>query len=367
MDTTDPRIEFDENGFCNHCRNYNSITNTIIFKSNTERDAKRDELIEKIKQDGKGKKYDAILPLSGGVDSTYAAYLAKEKMGINPLVLHVDNGWNSELAVNNIEHTLKKLGLDLITYVLDWDEFRDIQLAYLRASVVDIEVVTDHATKALFFKVANKYGLKYILTGKNHSSEGILPQSWLTDKNDLRNLVSIHKKFGKIKMKSYPKLGLCRYNYYTWVKRINFIALLDYFPYVKSEAEMFIIKNLEWRNYGGKHHESIFTKFFQTYILPGKFNVDKRKAHLSSLICCGQTTRKEALQELKKPLTSKEEIENDKAYVAKKLDISVKELESILKLPPKNFTDYPSYHNSFYYPILRSIYRLAKKIRSSES
>ena len=338
MDTTDPEIEFDEKGVCNHCKRYDEIVRTKIL-TGEERENRLKEIVDKIKREGKNKKYDCIIGVSGVVDSTYVAYTAK-RLGLRPLAVHLDNGWDSEVAVSNIEKISKKLGIDLYTYVVDWEEFKDLQLAYLKASVVDIEVVTDHAIIAALYDIADKRKIKYILSGSNIVTEGIMPDSWVHRKTDLRNLKAIHNRYGKIKLKTYPTMGLSKLLYYRFFKGIRYISLLNYMDYNKKEAKKLLISELGWEDYGGKHYESIFTKFYQAYILPTKFNIDKRKAHLSTLICSGQITREDALKELEKPLYEKNELERDKKYVLKKLGLSEKEFENLMKLPVKKHREY---------------------------
>jgi len=256
------------------------------------------------------------------------------------LAVHLDNGWDSELAVKNVENILKNLGIDLLTYVLDWDEFKDLQRAYFKASVVDIEVLTDHAITAILFDIANKRGIKYILSGSNMVTEAIMPKSWSYDKNDLINLKAIYKQFGTIKLKRFPTLGILKKAYFLCVKRIKLIGILNYISYIKKDAKKIIAREFDWKDYGGKHYESRFTRFYQAYVLPGKFNVDKRKAHLSTLICSGQMTREEALKEMQEELYPAGELINDKEYVIKKLGFTKEEFERIMKLPIKDHAEY---------------------------
>jgi N-acetyl sugar amidotransferase len=338
MDTTDPEIKFDEKGTCNHCKRYDEMARIKIL-TGAERENKLKEVVDKIKREGKNKEYDCIIGVSGGVDSTYVAYIVK-KLGLRPLAVHLDNGWDSELAVGNIEKILKKLDIDLYTHVVDWEEFRDIQLAYLKASVVDIEVVTDHAITAAIYDIANKKRIKYFLSGSNIVTEVIMPNSWVYNKNDLRNLEAIHKRYGTVKLKTYPTMGLFMWLCFSFFTGIQTIPLLNYVDYNKKEAKKLLISDFGWVDYGGKHYESLFTKFYQAYILPTKFNIDKRKAHLSTLICSGQITREEALEELEKPLYEEDELERDKEYVLKKFGISEKEFEDLMKLPIKRHQDY---------------------------
>ncbi len=338
MDTTDPVIEFGENGVCDHCKLYYRLVKEHCFTGELGR-RKLNEIVERIKEQGKKREYDCVIGLSGGVDSTYVAYLAKQ-IGLRPLAIHLDNGWNSEIAESNIKHIVKKLGIDLYTYTIDWNEFKDLQLAYLNASVVDIEAITDHGIMALFYKVASERGIKYILIGSNTTTEGISPRNWAYNKNDLINIKDIHKKFGKIKLRTVPTLGLLKQIYYQHIKGIKIIPILNYVPYIKRDVKKLMTEELDWEDYGIKHYESIFTRFYQAYILPRKFNIDKRKSHLSSLICAGQITRDEALAEIKKDLYDNEALKKDKEYVLEKLGLTDEEFERIMKLPIRSHYDY---------------------------
>ncbi len=338
MDTTDPKITFDENGVCNHCTRYLSRMDQFILPE-VERKRKLEHVVTEIKEHGKGKSYDCIAGISGGVDSTYMVYKATE-LGLNPLVIHLDNGWDSRLAVTNIERVLNKLDVDLYTYVIDWEEFKDLQKAYFESSVVDIEVASDHAIMALIRKITAKRGMKYILGGTNYATEGIMPRSWVWTKNDLTNLKDIHKKFGTIKLKTYPKLGFLGLVYLRKIKGIQTVPFLNYIDYNREEAKRFLIEKLGWEDYGGKHHESIFTKFYQAYILPNKFNIDKRKAHLSTMICSGQIDRPEALRVLEEPLYDEKELKRDTEYVLKKFGWSEEDFERIMNLPEKQHDEY---------------------------
>jgi len=360
MDTTDPDIVFDEKGECNHCRSYDKLADRKLFSNEKERVEALNYMLDKIKSVGKKNEYDCIIGLSGGVDSSYVALKVKE-CGLRPLAVHLDNGWNSELAVQNITNIVKKLDIDLITHVIDWEEFKDMQLAYFKASVVDIEVLTDHAIWAILYKTANKYNIKYIINGSNIASEAILPMSWISDKNDLRNIKAIHSQFGTVKNNTYPQLGILRLNYYKVIKKIKTFLILNYIDYNKDEAKQLIQKKLGWRDYGGKHHESFFTKIFQEYILPVKFKIDKRRAHLSTLICSKQITRKNALLELQKNSVQNSTRTENMNYLIKKMGISKEEFEEIMNLPVKHYTDYPSYHNSIIYNSIKYIYIIIKR------
>lgn len=355
MDTSDPEIVFDENGYCNHCNSYFSGIVKLVYQGEaTER--KLELLLERIKKKGRSRSYDCIVGVSGGVDSIYTAYLAK-KIGLRPLAVHMDNGWNSELAVSNIEKILKNLDIDLYTYVLDWEEFRELQLAFLRASVVEAETPTDIAIPAALHKVAEKYSVKYIFSGGNYATEGILPKYWHYNAKDLKYLNAIYNRFGKGSLKNFPTFGFTREMYYKIFKGIRMIYLLNYVPYNKIEAISLLKQELGWRDYGGKHHESIYTKFVQSYLLPEKFGIDYRRATFSTLICSGHMSREDAIEELKSGTYDPMTIEEEKIYICKKLNIGKEELEQIIKLPPCTYKDYPNDEKrlNFIYNIYRKI------------
>ncbi len=334
----DPSIEFDESGVCNYVHEYKKaeIESVLVGKAGQSRLA---ELVSAIKRKGRGKAYDCLIGLSGGVDSTYVAYLVK-KHGLRPLAVHLDNGWNSELAVQNIENVIRKLDIDLFTLVIDWEEFRDIQLAYFKASVVDIEVVSDHAIFATMYRLARKHSISYIISGTNVVTEYIMPPLWLYSKMDFDNLQSIHNQYGKVKLKTYPYMDFKRYVYYSAALKLTPISILNYVPYNKKEIKTLISRELGWRDYGGKHYESTFTKFYQAYILPEKFKIDKRKAHLSTLICSGQITREEALYELSLPLYDSETLRRDKEYILKKWGLQADEFLAIMETTPRSHFDF---------------------------
>ncbi len=334
----DPDIRFDENGICNYYYDYKRVEAEEVFKG--EAGLKKIEaLAAQIRAEGAGKPYDCLIGLSGGVDSTYVAWLVKQ-YGLRPLAVHLDNGWNSELAVKNIENIISKLNIDLYTLVVNWEEFKDIQLAYLKASVVDIEVVSDHAIFATMYKLAREKKIGYIISGTNVVTEHIMPPSWLYKKMDYANLKDIHDRFGKVKRKTYPTFDFKKYVYYSAFLKLNPISILNYVPYNKKEIKEFIQKELDWRDYGGKHYESAFTKFYQAYILPEKFHIDKRKAHLSTLICAGQITKEEALKELAQPLYDAKSLEADIDYVCKKFGMSREEFTAIMKAPVHKHQDF---------------------------
>lgn len=360
MDTSDPDIVFDENDVCSHCHAYNILIQSKIYLKK-KKDGVFDKLICDIKSRGRGKNYDCIIGVSGGVDSTYVAYLTK-KLGLRTLAVHLDNGWDSELAVSNIEKTLKKLEIDLYTCVLDWNEFKDLQLAFLKASTPDAEIPTDHAILALLYVVAAKENIQYILSGHNVATESAGVAAWAQGHGDWLYIKSIHNLFGKNTINAFPHYGPWKFVYYTILKRIKFIPVLDYIDYDKKIAFSILNNELDWKYYGGKHHESIYTRFYRGYYLPKKFGFDKRREDLSSLIWSGQISRKDALQELNDFTYSSELQEQDREFVIKKLSISNEEFEVIMNQPPKTFYDYPSYKKIFYkYRWLISIYHILKR------
>lgn len=339
MDTSTP-IEFDENGVCNYCHEYDEKIKNRVLKGELGR-KKIKEIINNIKQKGKNQEYDCIVGVSGGVDSTYLAYLAK-KWGLKPLAVHLDNGWNTKKATQNISRVLKKLNIDLFTYIIDWEEFKDLQLSFLKASVIDIEVVTDQAIKAALYKTADRYNIKYILSGVNLVTEGVMPRQWGHYKGDYINLLAIHKQFGSVKLKTYPILTISDRFYYQIIKNIQTIEILNYFPYNREKAKKLITNKLGWEDYKYKHHESMFTRFFQTYILPRKFNIDKRRPHLSAFINASLITREQALKEMEAPPYPEDEMAKDKEYIIKKLGLTEDEFDNLMALPPKKHSDYKS-------------------------
>lgn len=332
----DPNITFDENGVSNYYYDFQKGKEAI--KEGEEGRRALEQAVEQIKKDGKGKAYDCIVGLSGGVDSSYVAYLAHQ-YGLRPLTVHFDNGWNSELAVMNIQNIVSKCDFDLHTLVVDWEEFRDIQLSYLKASVVDIEVPTDHAIGATLVKLALKHDVKYMLSGSNVNTECIMPQNWIYGKGDQVNLMDIHKKFGSKKIKTFPlhTTALKKRAILAGIQQLN---ILNYVDYNKKGAKETIAKELAWRDYGGKHYESLFTKFYQAYILPEKFKIDKRKAHLSNLIFSGEITKEEALEELKQPLYKEEEFKQERDFFLKKFDLTLEEWEKIMAKPRVEHTEF---------------------------
>ncbi len=341
MDTSDPEIVFDDLGHCNHCTGALERAKFSWFP-NAEGEQKLLEIVKKIKKERANKEYDCIIGLSGGVDSSYLAYKVV-KLGLRPLILHVDCGWNSELAVKNVENIVKKLGLDLHTYVVDWQEMKDLQLAYFKANVANQDVPQDHAIFAAFYTYAVKNNINYVFNGSNFATECILPKSWGYNALDYKSLKAIHKRFGTRLLKNFPHVTfLKRYVYFTFIRKMNIIKPLNLLPYNKDEAIAIMKNELDWQYYGGKHHESRFTKFFQAYYLPHKFGYDKRRAHLSSLIVSNQATREEALIEMAQEIYPNDSHIEDMEYVAKKLGVSLDEFTAIVASPNKTYKEYPN-------------------------
>ena len=339
MDTTDPDIVFDDQGVCNHCRDFD-IKFAKLPRSNFQDSSFFRDSVREIKESTEGKDYNCILGLSGGTDSSFLAYLCKEA-GLKPLVVHFDNGWNTEFAIRNIENLVNKLNFELYTYVINWEEFKDLQLSYFRASVIDLEVPTDHLIFGALFKIAKKYKIHNIISGYNLTSEGTMPKAWLYEyKFDRANMKDIHKKFGTGKMSHLPTLGLWERTLYQKWYRFKQYHLLQTFYYDKLQAKKLLSEKFDWKDYGGKHFESVFTRFYQGYFLPQKFGIDKRKAHLSTLICAGQMTREDALAELQHPPYDPQLQKDDIDYVCKKWGISRAEFDEIMKAPVRQHNEF---------------------------
>lgn len=340
MDTSDPVITFDKDGVCNHCRNYDNVTASM--PQGVEREKILKGIIEKIKKDGRGREYDCILGVSGGVDSAYTAYLAKQ-YGLRVLTVHVDAGWNSEIAVSNIKKMCSKLEFDLQTIVVDWETMKELQRAYMFSGLANLDVPQDHAFVAGMDQFARKYHIKYMLHGGNMATEGILPSSWGYNFRDYASIKDVYQKCGRnrISLKKYPHIGILQYIDYNYVRKVENIRLLNLVDYSKKAAIETLSKEFGWEYYGGKHFESRFTKFFQSYYLPQKFGYDKKRAHLSSLIVGGEMSRDEALREMEdNSAYTKEEMLEDLDYILKKLDISYDEWNAIMLAPCKTEDDY---------------------------
>jgi len=333
MDSSAADIIYDEHGICNYCNDF-TLKLANVQEKLTKKTMVNTDFIEKIKAQGVGKDYDCIVGVSGGVDSSYVLYLAV-KHGLRPLAVHLDNGWNSELASHNIANLISSLGVDLYTHVINWNENRDLQLSFFKANVIDIEMLMDNAMLALNYRIAAKNSVKYILSGVNTATEGMnMPRGWNHLKFDARNIKSIHKTFGKLPIKTHPLLSTLGFVWYEFVRKIKWIPFLDYFEFNKAEAVDLLVRECNYKPYPYKHYESVFTRFYQAYILPKKFNVDKRRLHLSTLIISGQMQREEAINLLKEPAYKDVKLEKqDLKFVLKKLGLTDDEFESYIKAP----------------------------------
>jgi N-acetyl sugar amidotransferase len=342
MDTTDPYIYFDENGISDYYHNY---INKILPSWNTEKKGMEElnKIVQKIKSKSKEKAFDCIIGMSGGLDSSYALYVAKEVLGLRPLVYHVDAGWNTDQAVGNIEKIIEGLGLDLYTDVINWEEVKDLQRSFLKAQIPDQDLVQDYAFFSSLYRFAKKNKIKYILTGSNYSTECCRePEEWGGYAGIDKRLVNdIHNRFGTIKLKSFPIIDIFTYKlYYKYIYGMKIIKPLNFVPYNKSEAEDLLYKKFGWKRFQHKHHESRFTRFYEDYWLPRKFGFDKRKAHFSSLILTGQMTREDALERLKHSELDEQTLKNEFEYVANKLEFEVDELKILFNGENKTFRDY---------------------------
>lgn len=358
MDTSDEDIVFDNNGVCNHCKDYEIIIAKPKYNQQNSEEL-LSEMLQKIKQKGGSKKYNCIIGISGGVDSCYAAYLC-HKWGLKPLLIHMDNGWNSEIAVQNVKKIVDKLNLDYVSYVLDWKEFREIQLAFLKSSIVDLEMPTDMAIPASIYQVAIKNNIQFIISGGNYTGEGILPLTWgYHVLKDMKLYNHIVKKYSSIKRKKVPGVGLIGNIYYKFIRGIKTVYPLNIIDYNKDEAREFLKKEFDWRDYGGKHHESIITGFWQSYVMPEKYNMDYRRATYSSQIISNQITREKALEKLKSKPYDVEQTSLSKSYIAKKYGIKQEELVEYLNNSPKTYKDFPNQKE-----LIEWFYNLYRKINT---
>lgn len=309
------------------------------------------KLTNDIKKAGEGKDFDCILGMSGGIDSSYLLHFVKVELGLNPLVFHVDAGWNTQLAVNNIERLVDKLNLDLYTYVIDWEEMKDLQLAYFKSAVPHIDVPQDHAFFATMYKFANQHNIKHILTGGNYSTECVRnPIEWMYYQSDSIQLKDIHRKFGEKKLKNYPTTHILRHKVYLpFIKGIKVHRPLDFIDYRKEESMSFLKNEYGWQPYPQKHFESRFTRFYESYWLYERFGFDVRKVQFSSLILTNQMSRDEALEKLKTLPYDPETIHHEFEFVAKKLDITTDELRTYFLLPHKTYKDYKSQENIYFH------------------
>ena len=350
MDTSDSKIKFDENGVCDHCNDF-QINVKPNWYPNEEGLKRLESTVAKIKEDGKDRDFDCLLGMSGGVDSSYLLHLAVKELGLRPLVFHVDGGWNSELAVNNIQVMIEKLGLDLYTEVINWEEMKDFQLAFFKSGVPHIDIPQDHAFIATLYNFADKHNIKYILNGGNISTECVRnPMEWLYYGTDMSQINDIRKKFSTNKMESYPFSPVLRHKFYLkYIRKIQVIKPLDNLNYIKEDALDLLSSEYGWKPYPQKHFESRFTKFFEGFWLPQRFGFDTRRVQFSSLILTGQLSRQEALDKLKKTAYNKETIDDDFNFIAKKLGITRVKLKEYLTMPKKFYWDYKNQERIFNY------------------
>ena len=347
MDTSDPNIVFDENGISDYYYNFH---NTMLPNWHTDERGEKElmQIADKIKKDGVGRDFDCIIGMSGGLDSSYATYIAKEKMGLRPLVFHVDAGWNTQQAVGNIEKILDGLGLDLFTEVINWEEVKDLQVSFLKAQIPDQDLVQDYAFFSALYKFARKHKIKYVLTGSNMSTECCRePEEWGGYAGIDKTLVKdIHQRFGKKPLKTFPIVDIFTYKiYYKYVLGMQVFKPLDLVPYIKNDVEKLLEERFGWEKFQHKHHESRFTRFYEDYWLPKKFGFEKRRAHFSSLILTGQMTRDEALERISKPELNEQFLKQEFEYVANKLGLTVAELQQIFEGKNKTWRDYKNKRN----------------------
>lgn len=345
MDTSDPEITFDSKGRCNHCRDFDKELGKTWFP-NAEGERRLEALIERLKSEGRKKQYDCTIGLSGGIDSSYLALKAYE-WGLRPLVVHVDGGWNSELAVQNIEQLVKHCGYELHTHVVNWEDMRELQLSYLRAGIANQDVPQDHAFFAGLYHFAVKDGVRFVLNGGNFATEGIFPKAWHGPAMDAINLLAVHKRFGSRPLRDFQTISFSQYYFwYPIVRRMTPLRPLNLMPYSKEIAAQ-ELERIGWRSYPRKHGESIFTKFFQNFYLPTKFGYDKRRPHLSSIVAAGAMSREAALAQLAEPLYEADELRRDRQYLCRKLRIDEEEFEELMARPVHRYSDFDNWTKKY--------------------
>lgn len=363
MDTSDPDIRFDDQGVCHHCHHYEEVSAPLQCPE-VEREKSAEALIQRIKESGKNNEYDCIIGISGGVDSSYLACILKQR-GCRPLAVHLDNGWNSELAVKNIENLIRKTGIDLFTHVIDWEEYRDLQLAFLKASVINIEAPTDHAFRAILYHTAVQKKIRYFVTGLNIATESLCLRSWGYFARDFRQIKSIHQRFGSIPLKTFPHLSFLEDFYFTAIRGIRELHLLNHIPYNRNDVLQYLEQQLGWKDYGGKHYESVFTRFFQGYILPTKFKIDKRRAHLSNLVQSGQITRQEALSKIEEPIYPDGLLIQDREFFLKKFGLTESDFQKIMNAKPVSHHEFAT--NEHLYDLWKKLASMKKSVLSPKS
>jgi N-acetyl sugar amidotransferase len=353
LDTTVPEIKFDEQGVCQYCKIYDELDKIYPAAGLAKR---LDQVVSKIKASGESKKYDCIVGVSGGTDSTYTLYTAIQ-LGLRPLAVHFDNGWNSKIAVANIKRVCTMFNVELFTYVVNWEEFKDLQISFLKASTSDAETPTDVGILSTLFKIADQENVKYILYGHSFRTEGVAPVGWTY--YDGKYIKAVQKRFGSVKLKTYPNFTLTDFLYYNYVKRIRMVPILNYVDYSKAKAKEIMKREMGWEDSGGHHHESIYTHFFHSFLLPKKFDIDKRKVELSARICSGQISRGDALAILNKgPYPVDEQVVK---YAVEKLGLSQSDFEQIMKATPKSFNDYPTYLGLM--KVFKGAFKLAHELK----
>lgn len=353
MDTSDPEIEFDPDGVCNHCHMFDRVTSKY-WHPGPEGKVLLEKLVAQAREAGGGREYDSILGLSGGVDSSYLALKVKD-LGLRPLVVHVDAGWNSELAVSNIEKIVKHCNYELHTHVMDWEEMQDLQLAYFRAGVANQDVPQDHAFASSLYHFAVRNGIRTVLSGGNIATEGVFPSAWHGAAIDAINLKAIHRSCGRLRLRKFKTISFVQYYlWYPLARKMKTLRPLNYMPYDREQA-ITELEHVGWRSYGRKHGESLFTRFFQNYYLPTKFGYDKRRPHFSSMILSGQLSRADALEQLEEPLYAAQDLETDVTYFCKKIGIGRDEFESVMAQPNRHYSDFANWDGR---------YRLLKKAQS---
>lgn len=362
MDTSAPDIVFDEGGICNYCTEFFQRYSRLLYKQPSQRARELQDFVNGVKKDGKGKRYDCVVGVSGGVDSSWALVQAVEH-GLRPLAVHMDNGWNSELAQSNIANLIRRLGVDLYTHVIDWDEYRNLMQAFFDADVIDVELLYDNAMLAVNYQQAARNGVKFILGGTNEATEGMrMPNGWNWFKYDKRNIKALGRRFGGTRLRTFPAIGTVDFMWYVFVRGIKWTSFLNYFVYDKFEALEVLKRDYGFKPYPYKHYESVFTRFYQGYILPKKFRVDKRLVHFSTLIASEQMSRGDAIKALDGiAYPSEKSLEEDKQYFLKKMGWSQSQLTEYLCRPAKPHSDYPSERPLWDF-LLNRYKRLTKKI-----
>jgi N-acetyl sugar amidotransferase len=359
MDTSDHYIKFDINGVCNHCKNFENNISKDWYPNN-KGEQKLKKIFDKIKIESKDKEYDCIIGLSGGIDSTYLCLVIKQ-YNLRVLAVHVDAGWNSELAVSNIEKVIKYCNLDLHTHVISWQDMKDLQLSYLKSGIANQDVPQDHAFFSSLYHFAIKNNIKYIINGGNIATESVFPSSWHHSAMDSINLKAIHAKYGRYKLKNFKTISFFQYYfYYPLIKKMKIIRPLNYINYNKENALKILKEKINFKDYGFKHGESRFTKFFQNYYLPKRFNIDKRRPHYSSLILSGQLTRDQALNKISQSLYSEEDLKLDKIFISKKLGISADQLENYLNDQKRSYKKFSNWDKR--YRLMKLIKKIIEKI-----